>query len=171
MRRRWEGRGGGAYLKHLRTGCDAFLEDQRLGLPEEERARETDMVRKSMACARDPDSSPDPACVAPPPRRRRRPAATAAAAPTGHTSTPSCLSYLDSGLTFVGSRSGDCQLVRISPTPVNQVCAVFVSVCVCMLVCMRVCMLCGGGRLKAAVQLTNSNPSDACSAWRSTLPD
>lgn len=35
--------------------------------------------------------------------------------------SPSCLAYLDSGLTFVGSEGGDSQLVRISATPVNQV--------------------------------------------------
>ncbi|GIL63559.1 hypothetical protein Vafri_17600, partial [Volvox africanus] len=40
--------------------------------------------------------------------------------PLGHTCTPSCLAYLDSGLTYVGSRSGDSQLVRISAQPVNQ---------------------------------------------------
>ncbi|GIL77367.1 hypothetical protein Vretimale_2808 [Volvox reticuliferus] len=40
--------------------------------------------------------------------------------PLGHTCRPSCLAYLDSGLTYVGSRSGDSQLVRISAQPVNQ---------------------------------------------------
>ncbi|KAG2483888.1 hypothetical protein HYH03_017282 [Edaphochlamys debaryana] len=40
--------------------------------------------------------------------------------PLGHTSTPSCLAYLDSGVAFVGSRAGDSQLIRVSPTPVNQ---------------------------------------------------
>ncbi|EFJ48849.1 UV-damaged DNA binding complex subunit 1 protein, partial [Volvox carteri f. nagariensis] len=40
--------------------------------------------------------------------------------PLGYTCAPSCLAYLDSGLTFVGSRSGDSQLVRISAQPVNQ---------------------------------------------------
>lgn len=38
----------------------------------------------------------------------------------GHVTSPSCLAYLDSGLTFVGSEGGDSQLVRISATPVNQ---------------------------------------------------
>ncbi len=41
--------------------------------------------------------------------------------PAGHVSSPSCLAYVDDGKVFVGSRSGDSQLVRISETPVNQV--------------------------------------------------
>lgn len=54
----------------------------------------------------------------------------------GHTSIPSALSYLDAGLTFVGSKVGDSQLIRIHAHPVNQAsCArarAFVRACVGM---------------------------------------
>lgn len=36
---------------------------------------------------------------------------------TGETSIPECLTYLDNGVVFVGSRLGDSQLVKLNTEP------------------------------------------------------
>lgn len=35
----------------------------------------------------------------------------------GEISTPECLTYLDNGVVFVGSRLGDSQLIKLNTTP------------------------------------------------------
>lgn len=40
--------------------------------------------------------------------------------PLGRTSVPSVLSYLDSGVVYVGSRQGDSQLIRLHPEPLDE---------------------------------------------------
>ena len=39
---------------------------------------------------------------------------------TGRTSSASSLSYLDSGVVYVGSRQGDSQLIKLHSKPVNS---------------------------------------------------
>lgn len=46
----------------------------------------------------------------------------------GQTSAPSTLSYLDSGVVFVGSRSSDSQLVRLQATPVSHTSDCYVEI-------------------------------------------
>lgn len=48
----------------------------------------------------------------------------------GRTSTPSTLSYLDSGVVFVGSCFGDSQLVKLHASPPDPEVRVRVYVCV-----------------------------------------
>jgi hypothetical protein len=46
----------------------------------------------------------------------------------GETTIAECITYLDNGVVYVGSRLGDSQLVKVGYMPVTETCQIFCGV-------------------------------------------